>query len=435
MKALIVCIMFCFIFPHGLISMTYYVSPAGNDSNPGTYVLPWQNISKAASTLIAGDTVLIRDGIYQEQVLPVNSGSPGSFIVYAAFPGENPVVNGDTVTVSIWGGLWELYQIDYIAIYGITVINSKAAGIIAEECNHLLLRKNLTHNTVSSGIAVWTGSHIVVDSNIVELACNDGEQECITLSNVDSFEICYNHVLDGGPGSQGGEGIDVKEGCSNGSIHHNIVHDLNRLGIYVDAWDQHTFNIEVYNNLVYHCAAYGFVLASEAGGLLENIKIYNNIAYDNKYIGFSISGHGQPVPQHPIHNVVLINNTAFKNGWASAGWGGGINIEESADVENIVIRNNICSQNLSFQIADEVGVGSQLIVDHNLIDGFRNYPGEMYGNDSVVGYPQFIDTINYDLHIEVGSPAIDNGSSVYAPGFDYDENPRPSGNGYDIGCL
>jgi len=141
------------------------------------------------------------------------------------------------------------------------------------------------------------------------------------------------------------------------------------------------------------------------------------------------------VPNHPIHNIIIINNTVYKNGWISSGWGGGINIEESADVENIIIRNNICSKNLSFQIADEVGVSQYLTVDYNLIDGFMGYPGEMYGSDSVVGDPLFVDTIIYNLHITENSPAVDVASSVFAPVFDYDGNPRPSGSGYDIGAY
>lgn len=43
---------------------TYYVSPSGNDKNPGTETQPWQTIQKAADTLVAGDTVYIKEGFY-----------------------------------------------------------------------------------------------------------------------------------------------------------------------------------------------------------------------------------------------------------------------------------------------------------------------------------------------------------------------------------
>jgi len=423
------------IFPLILNSATYFVSPAGNNSNPGTLQYPWLTVTKAAQTLVAGDTVFVRQGTYNERVQPVNSGTDNNYVVYASYPGELAVIDGNGISIPAWEGLFELYQDNYIVIYGLRIINSDAAGILCESSDNLVIMNNQTYNTVSSGIGVWDSKNILIDSNEVELACNDGEQECISVAMTDSFEICYNHVHHNGPGSNGGEGIDAKDGASNGLIHHNIVHDLTRLGIYVDAWDKHTYNIEVYNNVVYNCSAYGFVVASEAGGLLENVKIYNNLAYNNRYVGISITGHGLPVPNHPIHNIIIINNTVYKNGWISSGWGGGINIEESADVENIIIRNNICSKNLSFQIADEVGVSQYLTVDYNLIDGFMGYPGEMYGSDSVVGDPLFVDTIIYNLHITENSPAVDVASSVFAPVFDYDGNPRPSGSGYDIGAY
>ena len=59
---------------------TYYVAPDGHDLNPGTEALPWRTIQKAADTLVAGDTVYIKAGVYEEQVIPQNSGSPGSYI-------------------------------------------------------------------------------------------------------------------------------------------------------------------------------------------------------------------------------------------------------------------------------------------------------------------------------------------------------------------
>lgn len=44
----------------------YYVAKNGNDSNPGTESQPWRTIQKAAETLVAGDTVYIKAGTYNE---------------------------------------------------------------------------------------------------------------------------------------------------------------------------------------------------------------------------------------------------------------------------------------------------------------------------------------------------------------------------------
>ena len=61
----------------------YYVDGvAGLDTNPGTSASPWKTISKAASVLTAGQTVLIRPGVYTETVVPANHGEDATPITY-----------------------------------------------------------------------------------------------------------------------------------------------------------------------------------------------------------------------------------------------------------------------------------------------------------------------------------------------------------------
>jgi len=78
---------------------TYYVAPNGSDAGPGSLAAPWRTIQKAANTVVAGDTVLVRSGTYAERVVLVASGTPGAEITFAAYPGEAPVIDGATVTM------------------------------------------------------------------------------------------------------------------------------------------------------------------------------------------------------------------------------------------------------------------------------------------------------------------------------------------------
>jgi hypothetical protein len=73
---------------------TYYVRQTGNDQNAGTRTAPWQTIGKANRTLGAGDTVIVGEGTYHEQIIPENEGGVGKPIVYFAAPGEAVVVDG-----------------------------------------------------------------------------------------------------------------------------------------------------------------------------------------------------------------------------------------------------------------------------------------------------------------------------------------------------
>lgn len=411
----------------------YYVSPDGDDDNPGTFDSPWETIGMAARTITAGDTVYVRDGTYSERVVPENSGtSPEAGVVYMAYSGESPVIDGTGISIpGDMRGLVEISGLSHIVFDGFTVMNAGTAdnhcGILVYGSSSVTVRHCRTFNTVSSGIGVWDCSTVTLDDNEVELACNDGEQECITVAGTEDFTVSNNLVHHSGPGSIGGEGIDIKDGSSDGTVFGNVVHDINRIGIYIDAWDKQTGPIDVYGNMVYNTADDGFAIASEAGGLLMEIDIYNNIAWGNASSGLSVASWGEPVPHHPISNVLIINNTFYGNG--SQGWGVGISVE-NPDAEEITIRNNILSQNLYAQIlVEEAGI--DLVVDNNLFFG----TGTPFGSSYITENPDLLDPSNGDMHLQSSSPAIDTGSSTNAPSDDFEGNSRPQGAGYDMGAF
>ena len=86
---------FFFFNFNSLLAATYYVDcnhPSANDQNPGTLNLPWLTIQHAAETLIAGDTVLIREGVYNEIVYTTQDGNiSDGYIVFSAYQNEIPV--------------------------------------------------------------------------------------------------------------------------------------------------------------------------------------------------------------------------------------------------------------------------------------------------------------------------------------------------------
>lgn len=197
----------------------YYVDqnyPLASDSNPGTKDLPWLTIKKAADTVVEGDTVYIKEGIYHERVIPQNSGSPQKYITYTAYYGDTVVIDGTNIVLPEWGGLFHVSDTSYIKISRLIIKNAgphiNNAGILIDNANHIIVENNYIFNTVSSGIGVWNSDTVIIDNNEIERACNDGEQECITVALTDTFEVKNNHVHHGGPGSRGGEGIDVKHG-------------------------------------------------------------------------------------------------------------------------------------------------------------------------------------------------------------------------------
>ena len=66
----------------------FYVSPAGNNKNPGSAKAPFKTIAFAASRAKPGDTVKIGPGIYREQITFRKSGKKGAPITFAGTRGK-----------------------------------------------------------------------------------------------------------------------------------------------------------------------------------------------------------------------------------------------------------------------------------------------------------------------------------------------------------
>ena len=109
----------CFFFllawaPAGTaaIAISCYVSPAGDDTNPGTENAPYKTITQARSRVremnrnMNDDLVVyLRGGIYPAST-PIqfgerDSGTNGHDVIYKAYPGESPVLSGG-IQVTGW---------------------------------------------------------------------------------------------------------------------------------------------------------------------------------------------------------------------------------------------------------------------------------------------------------------------------------------------
>lgn len=98
----LVLIFVSFICSFNVVGNTWHISSRGSDTNTGSSSHPFYTISKAAFLAVAGDTVMIHEGVYREWVSPANGGiSPLRKIVYMASPGEDVYLKGSDV-ISNW---------------------------------------------------------------------------------------------------------------------------------------------------------------------------------------------------------------------------------------------------------------------------------------------------------------------------------------------
>lgn len=403
-------ILIVFVFSFKTQATVYYVnSSTGDDSNIGDENSPWKTIQKASNTLIAGDTVFIMAGTYTptQKIEPINSGTNNNYIYYLAYPGDEHLVliDGINIPLSNWYGVFSISSKNYIKVSGIKVINSSYSGIFIENSSNIILENNHTYQTHSSGISIWDCNNITIDSNEVRRACwpTDGLQECITISNTDSILVKNNIVYDGGSigFGGGGEGIDLKDGCTNGIVYNNIVHDIASVGIYIDAYETNQSNIHVFKNTVYSISGVGIAAASEEGGSLENVIISKNSVYDCDDRCLVI--HWTNKPDYLIKNIYVHHNTFYNNGE-------GLDVGIHTLGENINIFNNIFSQNLVYQIQNSSTDlnTNELHIKNNLLDG-DNPSWALFGDDYIIDDPEFINVLIHDFQLQSTSPAINQG--------------------------
>lgn len=160
----------------------------------------------------------------------------------------------------------------------------------------------------------------------------------------------------------------------------------------------------------------------------------NNVVYDHAY-GFGI----QLYPAN--HDTVVVDNTIAASAHSSIIVGG------SGGVYNITIRNNILypsgdtyGGDYGVQMSANCPTGP-VTIDHNVIYAYKLAPleGTCSSVDSSGGNtaadPLFVDYASRDLHLQSGSPALDQASSAWSETSDADGRGRPQGAGADMGAF
>ncbi len=94
------------------MSTIYHVSKSGMDYNMGTEIEPFLTIQKAAEVAIAGDTIVVHEGIYREWVKPRLGGlGDNNRIIYKVAEGEKVVIKGSEIVKgweNVEGTVWKV---------------------------------------------------------------------------------------------------------------------------------------------------------------------------------------------------------------------------------------------------------------------------------------------------------------------------------------
>jgi len=374
---------------------SYYVSPSGNDSNPGTLASPWLTSQKAGNSATAGSTVYFRSGTYGHFDVNVSGSAAGGYITFTNYPGETAIIDGGGYTGSFDHGLIHILDQSYIKIIGFEVRNGSSSsssfgpvGIFVQSYSnagsYIQVLNNYVHNIVQTassngnahGIlvrgedAAHVLNNVTVSGNTVS-ACQTGWSESLTVSaNVQYFTVSNNIVHD-----NNNIGIDCTGGYSagggaqarNGTVSGNTVYNCSTLsnpyystytsaGLYVDGGT----NIVMERNSVHNCD-YGIELSSEIAGVTTSyVTLRSNVVYQNSAFGLGIGGYAATGTGGTDH-CTIVNNTFYNNdtlNWWIGEWRCGWRATNNVFANNIVYAGT--SNDVFFQdIAnDGAGVGT-----------------------------------------------------------------------------
>ncbi len=412
----------------------YYVSTVGNDDNPGTMDQPWRTIQHAAETVAAGETVYIRGGVYNEQVFTANSGSINEgYIVFAAYPGETPVIDGTGVTT---GNNGVLIAHSYMKLIGLEIRNWEDNGIWMEGAHHTELTDCKVHD-VWYGIGAADGSHDFV-LNRVEMyrftlygfdASPSGGADCYS----GTFNDCVAHT-----------GRDPEQNVDGFALGHGTQHDFvfNRCKAY-GVFDG--FDISSRNTLLNRCSAYD---CGNGGYKIwaDNVTLINCLSYHNGETNVELDWSGE-AKTTTLRNCTFVDCGTF-NVW----------VENPADCLHMYNCILAGGDNIGLAIEALASYQGDYNVFHNdnadraiVVWGpDREFPLNMIaagdwntysGQDLhslVCSDPSsqlFEDMGNWDFHLREGSIAIDEGTADSAPSEDYDGVSRPQRSAFDIGAF
>ncbi|PFS74346.1 DUF5123 domain-containing protein [Bacillus cereus] len=386
----------------------YYVSPTGNDLNPGTLDQPFATIQKAANVAKEGSTIYIRGGIYNQKVRVTHSGISGASITFQNYQDEKVILDGSTVKLED-DGLFTIEDKNYIQIKGLefrnlksTKVNETPIGIyITGTGSHIEIRNNYIHHIEANvkdgnahGIAVYGTSssaqnnlnHIVIYNNEVA-NLKLGLSEAIAVNgNVDSFEVTNNKVHDNNNigivliGHEGVSPVAALDQARNGVVRNNVVHHNSSInntsyneysadGIYVDGGKE----IMIEHNQSYENDL-GIEVASEhAGKSASQITVKDNTISNNIMSGIAIGGYDNQ--QGYAENNTITNNVIYKNDTKDQESG---QIELNYDTSNTVITNNqIYASNSRIFISNNFNKNTGNKLDYN------QYYGEFDQNNGL----------------------------------------------------
>ncbi|HAY38206.1 MAG TPA: hypothetical protein DCY53_02010 [Desulfobacteraceae bacterium] len=439
---------------------TYYVSPEGKNSNPGTLNAPWASPGYGSRKLKPGDTLVILSGRYilsryNEDILIPTSGTTDAWITIRGKEGNRPALVGrDDLAMAI-----DLSGTSYVRIENLEITHDDQAngmarnfrdGIVVVEkpASHILFKNLYIHHLDEFGLNIQDIDNLrIIDCRIEYAGFGavggpQGEKGGWRNVLIQGCRLSYSgHYYQGGDGTNrpydrpDGFGIE----SSSGPIDIlQTVAEHNR----GDGLDSKAENTTIQQTIVANNSCDGIKLWGDRSRI-ENTLIY---------------GRGDGNPEGTPWSAIVIDtekrNAHFEiiNVTVDDTAGGNYLMYVQYDHQNLPISLHI--QNSIFRgIGPEspifIGKATKITLKNNLfyiphtnsvlIHGDQEYTANTInrlGHGNIYSDPLFIQPAwgtNGNYHLKKGSPAINAGVSKGSPSIDLEGRSRD--NAPDIGAY
>ena len=303
---------------------TYYVDQShasANDNNDGTESLPWRTIQKAANTLVAGDTVIVKAGVYTELssqapgtdvtgLKPQNSGTSSAPIIYQANVGDQVIIDQSNQGVGFY-----IFGKSHITVKGFTIRNIKgrtdfSAGVMtASNASYITVEDNVIHDVdgVSganvAGIRFDNTTFSTARNNLIHGVTVNGQSNqnasAITSFGMEDMLIENNTMYN----AYNGVYHKRSSGGTGALIRNNIIHSVTR-GLYYDVagtGNEPHINQRVTQNILYNVDDAIHLDAGDASGINDGFHVWNN----------TVTANNTAIWIENVRNAHVYNNIVF----------------------------------------------------------------------------------------------------------------------------
>ena len=188
---------------------TYYVSPGGSDSAVGSLDQPLRTIQEGANRAAAGDTVLIRGGVYREDITVPRSGTLAAPITFKPYKDESVIVSGANVLpTTAWtthtGSVFKAPQSWDLGPGNNQVFVDGQMMIEARWPNTTLDISRPRKDTADAVTAMYAGDAsyaTITDDELSGFAAGEWEGGTIHIASGQSWVTQSGRITDSGPGT------------------------------------------------------------------------------------------------------------------------------------------------------------------------------------------------------------------------------------------